>query len=172
VGSGPRTAFFRGATQQATENRIGKNEFIILDIHPMVELYIVDFALPIFLGTPNWEQQKLIDCWHDTVDTLWADLKPGNQVGEICRNAVKVFARHGFANFGLPAFGHGLGTCARTRPFLNLKSQEILQQGMVFALNTHLYKPGVGGARQEYPVLITETGSEPLSKLPPRVFRL
>ncbi len=172
VGSGSRTAYLRGVTQQATENRIKENEFIILDIHPMVELYIVDFALPIFLGTPNSEQQKLIDCWHDAVETLWEGLKPGKQVGEICRNAVKVFAQHGFADFGPPIFGHGLGTCARTRPFLNPKSQEILQPGMVFALNTHIYKPGIGGARQEYPTVITESGCEPLSKLPPRVFRL
>lgn len=170
VGSGPRTAFFRGVTQQATEKRIGENEFVILDIHPMVELYLVDFALTGFLGKPNGEQQKLIDCWQDTADTLRSGLKPGTPVGEICKNAVKVFQKHGFADYGLPMFGHGLGTCARTRPFMGLKSEEVLKPGMVLALGTHLYKPGVGGARQEYPLLITETGAEPLSKHPSKIY--
>ena len=172
VGSGPRTAFFKGVTQQSTEKKIGEDEFVILDIHPMVELYIVDLALTAFLGKPNGEQQKMMDCWQDTVDTLWSSLKPGNIAGELCQKAFKVFANHGFQDFGLPMFGHGLGTDARTRPFMNPKSQEVLKAGMVISIGTHLYKPGVGGARQEYPLLITETGAESLSRHPAKIYPL
>lgn len=162
VGSGHRCSFYRGVTQQATEKKIGQNEFVILDIHPMVELYLADLGLPVFVGQPNRDQQKLIDCWQETVSFLLSILKPGEKVAEICKQASKVFVKWGLENFGLPMFGHGLGTCARLRPFMNSKSEDVLSPGMVLALGAHLYKPSVGGLRTEYPILITKTGNEPL----------
>jgi Xaa-Pro dipeptidase len=63
-------------------------------------------------------------------------------------------------------FGHGLGTCARQRPFMGSKSQDVLRPGMVLALGTHLYRPPYGGLRLEYPILITETAAEPLCETP------
>jgi len=169
VGSGERTGYFRGVTQQATEKKIGNNEFLILDLHPMVELYLADLGLPVFLGTPSDEQKRMIDCWEETVAGLLSSLKPGRAVADICSQAVKVFAKYGFQNFGLPMFGHGLGTCARLRPFMNTKSEDILVAGMVLALGTHLYVPGAGGLRLEYPTLITESSAVALCLTPPKV---
>lgn len=162
VGSGPRTAFFRGVTQQATDRKIGLNEFVILDLHPLVELYMADLGVPIFVGSPDREQQRMIDCWEETVNFLLSALGPGRRVAEVCRQAADVFDKHGLAEYGLPMFGHGLGTCARLRPFMGVKSKDVLRPGMVLALGTHLYRPPYGGLRLEYPVLITETAAEPL----------
>lgn len=172
VGSGHRTAFYHGVTQQATDIKIQKDEFVILDLHPMVELYLADLGLPVFFGQPNSEQQELIDCWEETVNFLLSALKPEHDVAGICSQALQVFARHGFADYGLPMFGHGLGTCARLRPFMGPKSGDVLKPGMVLALGTHLYKSGVGGLRLEYPVLISEAGAEPLCKTPAKVHRV
>lgn len=93
----------------------------------------------------------------------------GRRIADCAADGVKVFARHGLADHGLPLFGHGLGTCARTRPFINSRSTDVVQPGMVAALGTHLYQPGVGGCRLEYPVLIDDAGAQPLVNLPPRV---
>ena len=40
---------------------------------------------------------------------------------------------------------------APTRPFINLRSHDEVTPGMVVALGTHLYRPGLGGMRLEYP---------------------
>ena len=53
VGAGERTGFLRGVTQQATDRPIGRDEFVILDLHPLLDLYMADTALPIFLGRPT-----------------------------------------------------------------------------------------------------------------------
>ena len=45
VGSGERTAYAYDVTRQATEKKIGNNEFIILDVHPMIDLYMGDKGL-------------------------------------------------------------------------------------------------------------------------------
>ena len=46
-GAGERTGFLRGVTQQATDRPIGRDEFVILDLHPLLDLYMADTALPI-----------------------------------------------------------------------------------------------------------------------------
>jgi len=172
VGAGERTGFLRGVTQQATDRRIQANEFVILDLHPLMDLYMADTALPAFLGKPNADQAKMIDCWEETVHTMLASLTPGRPIAECAKHGVAVFEKYGLSEFGLPLFGHGLGTCARTRPFINLRSKDIVTPGMVVALGTHLYRPDVGGMRLEYPVLIGEHGAEPLVRTEARVHRL
>jgi Xaa-Pro aminopeptidase len=87
----------------------------------------------------------------------------------VVKKGLAIYEKHGLAQYGLPTFGHGLGTCARTRPFINLRSVDVVQPGMVVALGTHLYRDKVGGMRLEYPLLVTETGPEPLMKTPPKV---
>jgi Xaa-Pro dipeptidase len=169
VGAGQRSAYMRGLTQQATDNRIGVNEFVILDLHPMIDLYLSDTAIPVFHGKPNLKQQRLIDCWNETVQAMLDSLRPGRQIAECVGDGLKVFEKHRLQEFGLPLFGHGLGTCARTRPFINRRSTDVVQPGMVVALGTHIYQPGVGGCRLEYPVLIGEHGSQPLVSTPARV---
>lgn len=171
VGSGERTGYLRGVTQQATERRLRAGEFVILDLHPMIDLYLADTAIPVFMGTPSAEQQRLIDCWESTVATLLDALRPGRPITEVVQAGLAVFERHGLAEFGLPLFGHGLGTCARTRPFLNMRSTDVVQPGMVVALGTHLYHPGLGGMRLEYPVAIDEHGAQPLLQTPAKVVR-
>jgi len=169
VGAGARTAFARGVTQQATDAVIRRGEFVVIDLHSMVGVYLSDLSLPVFLGPPDAEQKALADCWEDVASTMLAALRPGRAVKDCVAEGRAVFARHGLAEHGLPLFGHGLGTCARTRPFLNLASTDTVQEGMVVALGTHLYRPGVGGLRLEYPAVVTATGAAGLSGLAPTV---
>jgi Xaa-Pro aminopeptidase len=172
VGSGFRSAFKGNVTQQATNKVVGQDEFIILDVHPMIDLYLADYAMPVFLGSPGREQQELIDCWEEIVEFMFFSLKPGGKVAEICKEALEIYSKYGLQDFGLPTFGHGLGTCARLRPFLHVKSEDVLAPGMVFALGTHLYKPGIGGLRLEHPVVVTEAGVRSLTSTLPKVQRL
>ncbi|RAI38308.1 M24 family metallopeptidase [Rhodoplanes roseus] len=169
VGAGERASFLRGVTQQSSERPIGRDEFVIVDLHPMIDLYLSDVSIPVFFGTPTPAQRQAIVVWETVVETMVAGLKPGRAVRDCARDGIAAFARTGFERFGLPLFGHGLGTCARTRPFMNLASDDVLAPGMVIALGTHLYQPGVAGMRLEYPVLIGETGAEPLAQTPARV---
>lgn len=172
VGAGERTGFLRGVTQQATDRPIQANEFVILDQHPLMDLYMADTALPVFLGKPTQIQSKMIDCWEETVQTMLASLTPGRPISECASKGISIFEKYELSEFGLPLFGHGLGTCARTRPFINLRSRDIVTPGMVVALGTHLYRPDAGGMRLEYPVLISEHGAQPLVRTEARVHRL
>lgn len=169
VGSGRRTGFHQGVTQQSSDKKIQADEFVILDIHTMIDLYLADSAIPVFVGKPSREQRQLIDCWEETAATVIDSMRPGTPIPEVVKKGLAVYDKHGFSQYGLPTFGHGLGTCVRTRPVINLRSEDVVQSGMVVALGTHLYHDKIGGMRLEYPLLITESGPEPLMKTPPRV---
>ena len=166
VGSGARTAFYRGISQQASEKTIQPGEIVIIDLHPMVELYLADLGVPVMFGKASAEQRHLMDTWQEVVDFMLDNLKPDRPIAAVCKEAFSIFARRGLEKFGLPMFGHGLGTCARQRPFLHPATEDTAVEGMTFALGTHLYKPGVGGLRLEYPAVITKTGAEPLCPFP------
>ncbi|MFG1358473.1 M24 family metallopeptidase [Xanthobacter pseudotagetidis] len=169
VGAGDRSAYARGVTQQATDAVIRRDAFVVIDLHSMVGVYLSDLSLPVFLGTPTPEQAAIAACWEEAAATMLKALRPGRPVKDCAAEGHAVFARHGFGALGLPLFGHGLGTCARTRPFVNPSSTDTVREGMVIALGTHLYVPGVGGLRLEYPTVITAAGGEGLSGLPPKV---
>ncbi|MER3355846.1 MAG: M24 family metallopeptidase, partial [Hoeflea sp. D1-CHI-28] len=171
VGIGPRTAFRHGVSQQSTDRKIVGDEFLILDIHTLIDLYMADFALPVFYGTPTSEQTRMIDAWEATIDTLFDTFRPGVPVADCARAAHARFEKAGYGDLGLPLFGHGLGTCARARPFINMTSTDTVQEGMVVALGCHLYVPGEGGMRLEFPAFVDRDGLKPFGEMPPRVVR-
>lgn len=169
VGSGKRTAFAHGVTQIATDEKIENNEFLILDFHPSFDLYLCDFSVPVFLGEPNGEQRELIGCWEEAVSTVFHAIAPGVVIADAVRKGIDVYKKQGLYEYCLPRFGHGLGLTARTGPLLNAANRDIFRTGMTFAMGAHLYRPGVGGMRLEYPVAVGENCAEQLASTPMKV---
>lgn len=162
VGSGSRTSFFKGVTQPATEKEIVSGENVILDVHTSYRLYLADLAGNAILGQPTQAQIQIRDTWKRTVDTLLAEIRPGRQISEVVKYANSIWDETGYGKYGLPMFGHGLGTSARVPPLLGMHNSSEFQAGVVMALGVHLYVPDTGGMRLEQPLLITESGCEPL----------
>lgn len=169
VGSGPRSAFYRGVTQISSERIIQKNEFVILDFHPCYDLYLCDYSIPVFLGEPNEEQRHLIECWEEAVDTVFNAVHPGVRICDAVDKGINVYKRHGLYDYCLQRFGHGLGVCVRTAPTLDSNNTDKFRTGMTFTLGAHLYKPGVGGLRLEYPVAVGDMNAERLASTPMKV---
>lgn len=168
VGSGLRTAYYQGVTQPATEKRIEKGDLVIVDLHPMYQLYLADLAGNFYIGShPPEEIRKLADAWERTVDRLLHEIKPGRVIHDVVQNSFQVIVDHGFEQWGIRAFGHGLGTDARIEPYLVPENTSIFKENMVMALGTHLYIPGLGGMRLELPTLVTSSGAEPLCQWEP-----
>lgn len=170
VGSGLRTGFKRGVTQPATEKIIQAGEMVIVDLHTMYQLYLGDLAGNFYMGkNPPKPVRELADCWEETVAFLLDAMKPGERIADLVERAFSVVEKHGMAEWGVRAFGHGLSTCARTPPYMVHGNQAELKANMVLALGTHLYNPNIGGMRLELPVLITDSGAEALSKWPSKL---
>jgi Xaa-Pro aminopeptidase len=89
------------------------------------------------------------------------------KVSEIDSIARGIIAEAGYAEYQHPHYtGHGHGLGPHDRPIIGDPGQTEdyeLEAGMVVALEPGIFKPGVGGVREEDVVLITETGHEILS---------
>jgi Xaa-Pro aminopeptidase len=109
----------------------------------------------------------------DYLDQAIALIKPGITTGQVASVWPKA-TEFGFPNeeaaFGLQ-YGHGIGTAIWERPVISrlvsIDHPEVIQEGMVFALET--FWPAKGShhaARIEEEMVVTATGCEVISKFP------
>jgi Xaa-Pro dipeptidase len=68
--------------------------------------------------------------------------------------------------FPLEWVGHGYGLEIHEPPYLSAQMREVLEPGMVFAVEIVLDFPGREGYHVEDPILITEGGNRRLIDLP------
>jgi Xaa-Pro dipeptidase len=166
VGSGWRTAYWHGWTEPTTRKMIQPNDLVTIDIHPMYNLYLCDQCNNLMVGKPDSKQQELIKIWKETVHLLLGAIRPGTVAKEAAMAAVNYLKRVGYAEHASPLFGHGLGTTCRMPPTISVTSEDVLRPNTTLIAVVNLTQPGIGGMRIETPVLVKDSGSETLSKLP------
>ena len=65
--------------------------------------------------------------------------------------------------------GHGVGLHIHESPWLGAASKDILRSGQVITVEPGVYFPGVGGARTEDTVVVTEAGCDVLTMTPKQI---
>ena len=74
-----------------------------------------------------------------------------------------VLIETGFNEFSGTGTGHGIGLEVHEKPLFSVDSEKILLPNMVVTIEPGVYLKGIGGARVEDMLLITEEGCEVLS---------
>src|ERR1019366_1122549 len=109
----------------------------------------------------------------ELVDSAISIVKPGTTTADVVSLWPKA-TEFGFANeeaaFGLQ-YGHGIGLSIWERPIfsrmISLDHPEVLEEGMVFALETYWpAKDGWSAARIEEEGVVTATGCEVITRFP------
>ncbi len=81
-------------------------------------------------------------------------IRSGMTGEEAYRLAADVIERHGYGEYFTHGLGHGVGLDVHEDPYLGPKSEDRLEDGMVFTIEPGIYIPGWGGVRIEDMVVL------------------
>ncbi len=170
VASGYRATYAMNGTTQPTQKILQSGENLIVDLHPLYQLYPSDLAHNFIIGKPSPEQRKLADAYLATAETIVRNFKAGNKVGDVCKAVMDKVTGLGYAQYTIPSFGHGLGVFGHEWYPAIVNNDEfrdvVLEENVVEVAFLAMTVPGVCGMRLECPVLVTKNGGEMLCKTP------
>jgi len=160
-----------------TNNKLTKNQFILLDFGVKINDYCSDMTRTIFSGKPTTKQKKM----YQTV--LKAQLKAIQQLNNLVikQFEIKAFeidkiARDHIISKGYPSIphslGHGIGKRVHESFRISPKSKNYLKKRMVFSIEPGIYLPDFGGVRIEDLVVLEKTGPRLLTHSPKNIIVL
>ena len=163
VASGVRSALPHGV---ATEKVIEKGEFVTLDFGAYYKGYCSDITRTVAVGEVSDELKRIYDVVLQAqlrgVEHIRAGMT-GREADALTRDYISAC---GFGEYFGHSTGHGLGMEVHEMPALSMRSDTVLQPGMVVTVEPGIYIAGLGGVRIEDDIVITENGNERLTLSP------
>ena len=153
-----------------TRRTIVEGDTVIIDVGALVDGYHSDMTWSYVIGEPT-DQQREIYALVEAAQRAGIDALAGGatarSVDSACRD---LFAEAGYGDWYVHGTGHGVGLVIHESPFHSQASDEELVVGNVVTVEPGLYRVGFGGIRIEDLLVVTETGSRPLTHTVPRPF--
>jgi Xaa-Pro aminopeptidase len=169
VASGPRSALPHGI---ASDRKIGKNEFVTIDMGCFSDGYPSDMTRTVVVGKANPKQREIYNIVHEAQARAIAAAKPGAKCSDVDAVARDYITHAGYGENFTHGLGHGLGLEVHSRPTVNKISKTVLSPSMVITIEPGIYIEGFGGVRIEDDLLITENGCEVLNRTPKELIEL
>jgi Xaa-Pro aminopeptidase len=160
VASGHRSALPHGV---ATDKIIEKGDLVTLDFGAYYQGYVSDITRTIAVGEPDEKLKEIYDIVYEAQKRGVASIKPGMSGKEADALTRDYITEKGYGEYFGHSTGHGIGLEVHEGPNLSLKSDIVLEPGMVVTVEPGIYIPGLGGVRIEDDTLITSKGNETLT---------
>ncbi|MGH7764267.1 MAG: M24 family metallopeptidase [Candidatus Dormibacteraceae bacterium] len=164
VGAGPRA----GLKHSVPTGRIMQTgDMVFIDIGAKLDGYHSDLSRTFVIGEPSQEQRRFLATAERMFQVWLDDARPGSVVPELKAKCKEIAYEAGYVEEHMPmGQGHGLGTAMWEMPWFSFEANQVLKEGMVFALEPMLVKLGFGTAVVEDTMLVTKDGVEALSGQP------
>lgn len=166
VAFGPNAA---APHHSSSTQKIGKNNFLLLDFGFKVNGYHSDFTRTLFVGKPNNYQERIYNAVLNAQLKALNSVKIGVQASDVHKTAVEEFAKQKLDKYFTHNTGHGVGleihelpslastsNASRGGPNFSAKSEDVLDKNMVVTVEPGLYFPGKFGVRIEDMVLVAD----------------
>ena len=138
------------------------------DVGTLVDGYSSDGARTFSFGAPAPLAQTIFAALENAFAAGLAVLRPGNSFGTVHAAMLASMRKDGFSEYFRGHFGHSVGGSVGIEewPFFSADNPELIQPGMVVALEAPFYAQGLGALMIEDQFLVTEDGVEPMNRLP------
>jgi Xaa-Pro aminopeptidase len=168
VASGPHHA--ARPHHDATRRTIVEGDTVIIDVGALVDGYHSDMTRSYVIGEPTDQQREIYALVEAAQRQGIEALAPGVTAQAVDRACRDLFVDAGYGDWYLHGTGHGVGLVIHESPFHSQASEEVLVAGNVVTVEPGLYRVGFGGFRIEDLLVVTESGSRPLTHTSPRPF--
>lgn len=153
VAAGERSAMCHA---EPTGNILKKGDPIVLDFGVIYHHYCSDMTRTLFIGDPGDEMKKIYGIVRDAQQSALDCLASGMPARDADKAARSIIAQAGYGNCFGHGLGHGVGIEIHEDPRLSEKSEDILEDCMVFTVEPGIYVEGLGGVRIEDMVTLSE----------------
>ena len=148
---------------RASEKIIEKGDMITIDFGANYQGYWADISRTIAVGKPDSELLTIHDIVLTSFNNCVAGLKPELTDQEVDALMRENIIKHGYNDRSGTGTGHGIGLEVHELPLFSVLKDKVLKENMVITVEPGIYLPGLGGARVEDVILITENGYEVLT---------
>ncbi|WP_088104714.1 M24 family metallopeptidase [Halalkalibacter urbisdiaboli] len=161
VASGYRSALPHGV---ASDKQIKSGELVTLDFGAYYKGYCSDITRTIAVGQIS---DELSEIYHTVLEAQIRGMRgikagiTGKEADALTRDYIK---EKGYGDYFGHSTGHGLGMEVHEGPTLSMKTDTVLEPGMIVTVEPGIYIAGVGGTRIEDDTLITKDGNRSFTK--------
>lgn len=162
--SGPGTFYLDSAEDYRRTIQAG--EMVFIDMGISVHGYIGDQTRAGIVGEGTPPQRDLLHTVQQAYQLASRAMKPGASTSAIYQSVVDLYAGKGWAPYFYHHISHGLGLGGDPPRIARDAPEDTLRAGDALSCEPGVYVPGLGGARVENMIYVTEEGPEELTKCP------
>ena len=160
VASGVRGSYPHG---RASDKIIEQGDMITIDFGTNYKGYWSDISRVVSIGEPAEKLKEIHQVILTSFTNCVENIKPGMTDQEVDKLMRDHLIETGFNEYSGTGTGHGIGLEVHEKPLFSVDSEKVLKPGMTITIEPGIYLPGIGGARIEDMLLVTEDGCEVLS---------
>jgi Xaa-Pro aminopeptidase len=167
VDSGPHSMHLHGGT---VRREMQPGDLVVIDVHPIVDMYACDAARTVTCGSPSASQKYLVKTYAEVQDAVLKAMRPNWKVSAVTEMYLKLFTDRGYSSQWISGPIHGVGLefeewphPSHYPPHLQLEMKENWTLALGHSL---LAVRPIGGVRIEDTVLLKPSGGEYLTKTP------
>ena len=149
-----------------TVKEIEEGDSVVVDMGAKLDGYCSDMTRTFCAGGPTPMFEKIYGIVLEAQRAAIDGVRGGLSAKDCDGLARDVISAAGYGDRFGHGTGHGVGLDIHESPRVSFTSKDVLQAGMVHSVEPGIYLPDWGGVRIEDLVLVTEDGSETLSRYP------
>lgn len=162
VASGPGSSMPHYITSMT--RRIQKGDTLLIDMGCEFRGYNSDLTRTIFVNSIDDDLRRIYGIVRSAQERAIEYVRSGIRCGDLDAVARGVIGEAGFSAFFGHSLGHGVGMEVHELPVIKSGARSRLKKNTVITVEPGIYMPGRGGVRIEDVVLVTDGGSEILTK--------